>query len=193
MDAPIKIVKNFISDAECASLMEYIDMLEESMGDRFVKWQDGKRIALQFGKDLYHSGTSYETLEIMGSDREMLQDYFSKVVDATKNVFDDSAELHMSSFWVAKQYPESIVDSHEDTDNGYNTHFRYSGVLYLNTMDEGGELQFEKYEYAHVPEAGDLVLFPSQGTGNHKVTGIVQKRYSLVFWLTDVKEMALVG
>lgn len=191
MDAPIKVIKNFISESEIQKMVEYIDLLEGSVGDEFVKWQDGKRVALQFGEDHYHEGTSHESLELLGDHEELFRDYFSRVVAATKNAFDVAEDLYMTSFWVAKQYPHSIVDSHEDTDNGHNTHFRYSGVLYLNTMTSGGALSFEKYDYSHSPDAGDLVLFPSQGTGNHEVKGIVQERYSLAFWLTDVETMEI--
>ena len=191
MDAPIKVATDFVTEAELKSLMGYIDLLEETLGDKFVSWQEGRRIALQFGEDLYHSGTSYPTLEMLGDKAEMMYDYFDKIVVCTKELFDVPEDLYMSSFWVSKQYPDAIVDSHEDTDGGFNTHFRYSGVLYLNKMNQGGKLHFHKYNYSHAPEGGDLVLFPSQGTGNHEVTEITQERYSLVFWMTDIESMGI--
>ena len=191
MDAPIKVAKDFVTETELQELMGYIDLLESTLGDKFVSWQEGRRIALQFGEDLYHSGTSYATLEMLGDKQEMIQTHFSRVIECTKRLFEVDDELYMSSFWVSKQYPDAIVDSHEDTDGGFNTHFRYSGVLYLNKMKEGGKLFFHKYNYAHAPEGGDLVLFPSQGTGEHEVTEITQERYSLVFWMTDIESMRI--
>jgi hypothetical protein len=192
MDAPIKVIKNFLQDSELQEMMEYIDLLEETIGDKFSKWQDNKRLALQFGKDLHHKETSSTDLSLLSSRKEIIQDYFSRIVVATKKLFDVSEDLYVSSFWVAKQYPGATVIKHEDTDDGDNTHFRYSGVLYLNTMEEGGELYFSDYNYSHKPDAGDLVVFPSQGSGEHEVAKIVQKRYSLAFWMTDLESMRII-
>jgi len=191
MDAPIKVAPNFITESDCKVLMDYIDLIEGTLGDKFVSWQEGRRVALQFGEDLYHSGTSYPTLEILGKDKQIVERHFERIIDRAKELFDVAGDLYMSSFWIAKQYPDAIVDSHEDTDGGFNTHFRYSGVLYLNKMSEGGKLFFDKYQYSYAPEGGDLVMFPSQGTGNHEVTEITQQRYSLVFWLTDIESMGI--
>jgi hypothetical protein len=191
VDAPIKVIKEFISTKEICEIIEYIDMLESTMGDKFIKWQDGRRLALQFGVDYVHEKSSHPDLEFLGDGNGEMQNYFSKVIKTVKTVFDVPEDLHMSSFWFAKQYPGAIVNAHEDTDSGYNMHYKYSGVLYLNTMTDGGELFFAQYDHYHKPEAGDLVLFPSQGTGMHSVDRISETRYSLVFWMTDIESMGI--
>ena len=191
MDAPIKVIKNFVSKEKLQAMIDYIDLLESTMSDKFIKWQDGRRLALQFGVDYIHEKSSHPSLELLGDGEEEVQTYFSKVIETVKTLFDVSEELHMSSFWFAKQYSGAIVNAHEDTDSGYNMHYKYSGVLYLNTMTDGGELFFAQYDHHHKPEAGDLVLFPSQGTGMHSVDRISETRYSLVFWMTDIESKGI--
>lgn len=191
MDVPIKVIKEYISTEEIREMIEYIDSLESTKSDKFIKWQGGRRLALQFGIDYVHEKSSHLDLEILGDGEERVQTYFSKVIRTVKTLFGVPEELYMSSFWFAKQYSGAVVGPHEDTDSGYNMHYKYSGVLYLNTMTDGGELFFAQYDHYHKPEAGDLVLFPSQGTGMHSVDRISETRYSLVFWMTDIESMGI--
>lgn len=192
MDAPIKVVKNFIEEPDLSSMVEYIDLLEGTNHEDFLVSQNGKRLALQFGKDKFHP-TSHHNLEIASEKDELIKGYFTKIVDATKRAFEVETDLYVCSFWLAKQYPGAIIESHEDTDGGHNTHFRYSGILYLNTMKHGGDLVFSGYDYSYRPEAGDLLMFPSQDTGFHEVKEIFETRYSLPFWMTDDSSMSLNG
>ena len=191
MDAPIKVIKHFISKEEIQAMIAYIDLLERTKKDKFVIWEIGRRLALQFGVDYTHEKSSHPDLELLGDGKEWIKDYFSRVIETIKTIFDVPDELYMSSFWFAKQYSGAVVAPHEDTDSGYNMHYKYSGVLYLNTMTDGGELFFDQYDHYHRPEAGDLVLFPSQGTGMHRVDRISETRYSLVFWITDIESKGI--
>jgi predicted 2-oxoglutarate/Fe(II)-dependent dioxygenase YbiX len=70
-------------------------------------------------------------------------------------------------------------------------HIKYSGIVYLNTMTNGGELHFEASNYSYKPEAGDLVLFPSHEGGRHGVNRIDEVRYSFLMWMTDLDHLAL--
>jgi 2OG-Fe(II) oxygenase superfamily len=193
IDAPIKVIKNFVSEEELQTMIEYIDLLEGTISDKFIKWQENKRLALQFGVDFCHPKSSHSDLQLLSDREKEIDSYFFKVIEAMKITFDVRNELYMSSFWLAKQYPGAVVGQHEDTDSGYNMHYKYSAVLYLNTMVDGGELIFYKYDYRHKPAAGDLVLFPSQETGMHAVEEISEVRYSLVFWMTDDQSLSIVA
>lgn len=190
MDAPIRLIKNFIKEPDLSSMVEYIDLLEATRVDDFLVSQNGKRLALQFGDDMFHP-TSHKDLAIASDKNDLIKGYFTRIVDATKEAFEVETDLYVCSFWLAKQYQGAIIEAHEDTDGGHNTHFRYSGIVYLNTMNSGGDLVFGEYDYSYTPEAGDLLIFPSQGTGFHEVKEIFETRYSLPFWMTDVESMAL--
>jgi hypothetical protein len=180
----IKIVKNFIPKNELQSMIDYVDFLEKTEINKFAIYQNGRRLALQFGKDLYHEHMSYPSLEMLSQKENQIREYFNQVVDKTKKIFDVNNDLYVCSFWLAKQYPGATIPAHEDTDGGINTHFTHSAILYLNELSYGGELLFLETGYSYKPEAGDLVIFPTSGTGFHTVLEIPETRYSLPFWIT---------
>jgi hypothetical protein len=187
----IKIIKSFISKNEIRSMIKYIDDLEDKNLKDFGVYQDGKRLALQFGDDLYHKTMSHLTLDLLFEKENEIKNYFSKVVSETKKLFNYKKDLYVCAFWLAKQYPGATVPAHEDTDKGANLHFEYSAILYLNELEFGGELSFVDLEYSHKPQAGDLVVFPTFGTGIHTVLEIPETRYSMPFWMTNDKKFDL--
>jgi hypothetical protein len=195
MDAPIKVIKNFIKEPEIGAIIDYIDYLEETELDKFVSYQAGKRIALEFGvdEDPDHTLASFSDLSLLGDNRDNTISYFKGVVEAVKKTFNEEKKLYVCAFWFAKQYPGAIVDFHKDTGDGgdwYNGHFKYSAITYLNTMTTGGKLTFKDFGYDYTPEAGDLVMFPSYGLV-HGVEEIFETRYSLPMWITDIESMTL--
>lgn len=189
----IRIIKNFITPAEQADFIGYTDYLEQAINDKFAIYQEGKRLALQFGNDSAYPETSYTTLDLIRDKEQEIRELFTRVILATKSSFEVAAELdlYICSFWFAKQYPGATVKKHDDSDEGHNRHFTYSAVLYLNSLEDSGDLEFLSYNYSHRPEAGDLVIFPSQGTGMHQVSKILETRYSLPFWITTSAELEL--
>jgi hypothetical protein len=192
---PIKVVENFISKDDIQSMIEYIDYIEENKPGEFNVYQDGKRLALKFGDDLFHKEISRRNLDLLSETgkKEQVKKYFQGVVDATKESFGYNDDLYVCSFWLAKQYAGAEVPEHEDTDGLVNLHFRYSAVLYLNELTYGGELAFLAFGYSYKPKAGDLVIFPTYGTGMHAVLEIPETRYSLPFWMTNDKTFALLN
>ena len=178
MDAPIKVIKGFIKEPEIGLLVSYIDYLEENHLEEFASDHGGKRLALQFGKELndYYDRWTHLNLDLVAEKRETLQAHFSQIIQEIKG---------------AKQYPGAIVEVHQDTDYGKSMHIKYTGSLYLNTMTNGGELYFEDFDYTYKPEAGDLVIFPSHEAGMHGVHEINEVRYSILLWMTDLDHLAL--
>jgi predicted 2-oxoglutarate/Fe(II)-dependent dioxygenase YbiX len=184
----IKIVKNFLSDEECLDAIDYINEVIKNKIENFAIYQDGKRLALQFGKDLYHGHLSNLTLRLVSKKENVFRKYFSMAIKETQEMFSDYDDMYVSSFWIAKQFPGAIVPEHEDTDGGLNTHFEYSAIIYLNTLSDSGELVFPSLDKKYFPQAGDLVIFPSRSTGTHRVEKINEDRYSLPIWITkDIK------
>jgi hypothetical protein len=146
----VKVVKNFISKDEINSMIEYIDHLETKNLKEFGIYQEGKRLALQFGNDLYHKTLSHLTLDLVFEKEKQIREY-----------------------------------------GGKNLHFKYSAILYLNELESGGELSFLDFGYSYKPQAGDLVVFPTFGTGIHAVLEIPETRYSMPFWMTSDKTFDL--
>jgi hypothetical protein len=193
VDAPIKVIKNFIKEPEISSMIEYIDLQEQINISEFAIDQGGKRIALQFGKELNdnYDAWGHSDLSLIPEKRELIQDYFRDIVSETKKGFTVEKDIHVCSFWLAKQYPGAVIESHQDTEGFKSLHLKYSAILYLNTMKSGGELYFESFKYTYKPEAGDLVLFPSFEAGAHGVNEINETRYNLVLWMTYLDSLAI--
>lgn len=195
----IKVINSFISTDEAANLAKYIDFLETTRTKDFNHYQDGKRLGFQFGQDIQYGGTpdykTFLTIDVLKEEdkKEFIKTICKRVVETARESYSELAPLYVSSFWLAKQYPGCVIPLHDDTDGGYNIHFVYSAVLYLNQLESGGEISFAELGYTHRPKIGDLILFPTQTTGNHAVFEIPKERYSIAFWLTRRSEMSVRG
>jgi hypothetical protein len=122
---------------------------------------------------------------------DRIRDLFSKVQNKAKELFEDSKDIYACSFWFAKQLPGAFVMEHEDTDGNINTHFKYSAVIYLNTLKSTGQLIFTDLKHSYMPEAGDMILFKSTESGKHLVEPIDEDRYTLAMWITEDKNFAI--
>lgn len=193
MDTPesIKIIKNFINKEDIATFINYIDT---NLSKFYVdpRSKEGKRYAYKFGRDAVHPDSRW-TMDELWEVRNLVDTYSDKVCSATKDQFSNTDELFLSSFWMAKQDPGAVVTYHKDTDQDNNLQFKYSAVLYLNSMPEyTGKLRFPELFFQYCPEEGDLIVFPSHGDEfTHGVDWIARERYSLAFWMTEDKGFML--
>lgn len=177
-----------MQEPETGLTIDLINKLEAEKGFYFSTWQEGKRIALAFGNaeiDITADIVAQGSLDFLGSeDRDWALSLFDRITAAIAKTYQLTRPLYICSFWFAKQYPGATIPIHTDVDKGNNPHFEHSVILYLSTLKSGGVLEFPDLEYSHTPEAGDLVFFPTQTTGEHYVGEIPEERYSLVFWTT---------
>lgn len=187
----IKIIKNFITKEDIDIFINYIN----SNLDKFYvdpRSKTGKRYAYKFGKDAVHADSRHD-MEELSDIKDLVYAYSAKACKESKSQFDHDGELFLSSFWMAKQDPGAVVTYHKDTDQDNNLQFKYSGVLYLNSMPEyTGKLRFPELMFQYCPEEGDLFMFPSHGDQyTHGVDWISHERYSLAFWLTEDRDFEL--
>jgi hypothetical protein len=183
----IKIFNNFIDDRSADLIINYID----NNLNKFVSYQDDKYRILLFGKDKYHK-ESIEYLEGIDEIKDLIIEYFNKVINKVKNEFNYNDELYINSFWLAKQSDGSHLDMHNDSDNGNNTQFKYSCAIYLNDTIKDGELYFPYFNYKYKSIKGDLVCWPStEPEYDHCIKKISSTRYAVLFWLTNDKDYAL--
>lgn len=71
-------------------------------------------------------------------------------------------------------------------DGGTNTGRSISAILYLNDDYEGGELEFPHFNIKIKPQAGMLILFPSNFAYYHIAHPVIKgTKYALVTWLKD--------
>lgn len=187
----IKIVDNFLSQKECDFFIDYID----SNLDKFILTEKTKRYGMLFGKDLAHKEKSSSDLERISDIKEIINKLFRKVEQTVKKTIGNDKNLYVCSFFMAKQINGSKIMRHFDTDNGVNMHFKYGGVIYLNTMSNmlSGQLSFPELGYSYSPKAGQFVSFPSHGEEySHEVLEIYEDRYSLPIWVTEDPEWKII-
>lgn len=204
MNAPIKLIKGFLSKEESESMIRHIDHLEETKPGRFRYGPENPMVFMEFGKDFDRYGVTEDDLQRHGtrklheleileqSARLQIVSVFKRIVETIYSEFDEPDELYVNECRIAKYYPGVTVPIHSDTDDGFSSHLKYSAIVYFNTMTKGGgEVVFMDHDYSHSPEQGDLVLFPCLEGGYHKVTEILETRYSIALWCTDRPELAL--
>jgi hypothetical protein len=184
----IKVIKNVITPEDANLIIDYINTNLESFG----KSPGNKRFTKMFGFDATHQHMSKVTIEGELEDiRDLIRGYVNKAIGIIEDEYKDNGVL-LSSLWFAKQIDGGDIRGHSDIDNGLNDHFVYSAVLYLNTVEDGGVLEFPKLGISIKPVFGDLVIFPSHGDDMfHEVKRIGEDRYTLPMWFTKNKENEL--
>lgn len=180
----IHVLKDFISKDEANFLIDYINSKSDIL--KGSKIYGDKRQYLTFGKDSFHKDYEKDLSLIKEIEPLLRNDLFPKIEKAVQEVFENRRKVMVNNFFLAKQYPGAKIDSHIDTDGGRNMQFKYSGILYLNTMSSGGELNFPDLGYRYSPVQGDLVTFPSKPLEFiHEVEEIFEERYTIPIWLTE--------
>lgn len=180
----IHVVNNFLTKQECDYLKDFIDRHLHIM--KGSKLQGDRRKFISFGKDSFHRDSEV-SLDIIKEIEPMLRnDIFPRLSTKVTELTNNRKELMVNNFFLAKQYPGARIDSHVDTDGGQNMQFKFSGIIYLNTMSSGGELNFPDLNYTYSPVAGDLVTFPSKPLEFvHEVAEIHEERYTIPIWMTE--------
>lgn len=173
----IKIIKDFISQEECEILIGHIENNLESF---HFQWD---RHIQKFGADNYHRHLT-EKWSDLADVEPVVRNILKRVVDYTVELSGDD-DIDICSVWFSKHNPGAWLQYHNDNDEGRNTHFKFSAVIYLNTISTG-RLEFPFRRFSHKPNAGELVLFDSQHKSNgHKVDRIDDDRYSMPIWLAS--------
>jgi hypothetical protein len=181
----IKVINNFITEDEISRTISFMD----NNLDNFLVSQNGTRYVWKFGTDYYYPLETEKTLKSFGDLELFFKNYiFPKVESYVGEIYNNSG-LAVSTLWLSKHYPGSEVTLHMDTDNGSNPQFEYSAVLYLNSLDNTGILQFPYLDFEYFPVAGDLVLFPANLGKDfaHRVTEINEIRYTIPMWISAKK------
>ena len=184
----IRTIKNVITPDDAKLIIDYIDK-----NLRFFNPTPGlKRFTKMFGKDVAHQHMSKVVVEGLDDITDLIKDTVDNVKKTLAYQFSDTDDILLTSLWFAKQRPGGDIKGHLDIDGGLNTHFVYSAVLYLNTIQDGGELDFPMLNVSIKPELGDLVVFPSSGEDMfHEVKRIGEDRYTLPMWFTKDKGFEL--
>jgi Rps23 Pro-64 3,4-dihydroxylase Tpa1-like proline 4-hydroxylase len=166
----IKVISNFLSDAQIAYLMQSLPK--------------AKTISFPSQKDNNHEAVNWMH-SYMG-----ILDLF-KVIDRVKDEVIkaygfDNVKPKKQTIDVVRWDPGSKLSLHAD-DLGYITDNHIATLIYLNDDYEGGELVFETHGITIKPKVGDLLIFPGNLNYPHEVKEVVSgTRYTVPIWFSIV-------
>lgn len=185
----IKVIKDFISLDDANKIINYID----KNINLFEQGGVDKRFTKMFGKDAFQKDKS--TYPIAGLNE--IHDIMFNTIEIAKKViayeYNDYKDIFLTSLWLAKQTEGGFLGPHLDTDpDNANHYFMYSAVIYLNTLEDSGNLDFPRIGLSIQPEAGSLVIFPSGDDESwHEVKSIKENRYTVPLIFTRDQEFEL--
>ena len=192
----IYIYKNILTkDMNIINRLEKV--LNGNMFDRF-SWgtaQVGYESVMLDYRDCYDFKYKKEDIESdtsLGS--KVLQDIWQEVYDRQKPAADHYCKEHKVGelkYWEAFNFVKYEVGQHfqEHSDHGWSYNCTVSLVNYINDDYEGGELYFPKWDITFSPDAGDLVVFPSNFMYSHKAMPVTSgTKYSIVTMLDYSKK-----
>jgi prolyl 4-hydroxylase len=133
----------------------------------------------------------FKKSNIVGTDEksETIKESWQYLYDRMNAAVEDYTKLYPMEkleYWesinLIKYYPGNHFQSHADDGSSYKS--VVSLVGYLNDDYEGGELSFDAYNIKIKPQAGDLVIFPSNFMFIHKAWPVIEGiKYSIVTML----------
>jgi len=128
---------------------------------------------------------------IVGTDEksETIKDSWQYLYDRMNAAVEDYTKLYPMEkleYWesinLIKYYPGNHFQTHADDGASYKS--VVSLVGYLNDNYSGGELTFSQYDVTIKPDAGDLVIFPSNYMFMHRAMPVTEgTKYSIVTML----------
>lgn len=173
------------------SLNEHNDSFTEVRS--WVDWSDNKQTFCYqkfFPKTENINPSDYYYKEQNGVSKALYDaldratDHYTKVLYpfAEKNIKNREYSVHL-----LKYTEGGFLPAHQD--HGVSSRV-LSAVLYLNDDYEGGEIEFVNSGVRMKPEAGSIIIFPSNFLYIHQVHPIVSgERYSLPHWYHNMKSM----
>ena len=185
------VIKNFVTPEDCSS---FINHIESNHTTYYNEWQGDRVFTKRYGIDAHYEDSTTD-LSSLDDIRPMLSKYISKTLQACHENYSDENDLYLNVLWLVKKNPSPLEPGqnvHGDWDGGMNSHFKYSALIYFNDMDNNGQIFFPNIDFEHCPSAGDLVIFESgKPEFHHGVKPILQKRYSMPMWITELPQMNL--
>ena len=133
----------------------------------------------------------FKKSNIVGTDphSEIIKNTWQYLYDRAQIALNDYSSIYPSEpleYWesinLVKYYPGNHFQTHADDGASYKS--VVSLVGYLNDDYEGGEIEFNVLGVKIKPEAGDLVIFPSNFIYTHRAHPVISGiKYSIVTML----------
>ena len=185
----IVVYKNIIKKE-----FDLINRLENVLNseDKSYKWREAT-VGYGFKKPEYRDCLDFKFKkdDIKKDDEKSndLKDIWQSCYDSMFNAVQDycfTYNLVELQYWEAMNFIKYNKDQHfkEHTDHGFSYNATVSLVAYINDDYEAGEIKFRLQDLLYKPEAGDLVVFPSNFMYPHQAMPVVSgTKYSIVTML----------
>jgi predicted 2-oxoglutarate/Fe(II)-dependent dioxygenase YbiX len=186
----IEIFENYWSREECASIIETTNLVCDDPQSGFC-WDKATTIGQghdQQARTNWHLGVTH-AMQVYGN--EYMKHLHNKMndllVDAgTSYCLRQGINEH---FW-QEGYNMLKYSSGEEYkvhyDGATETGRHVSAILYLNDEYEGGEIEFPAFKIKIKPQAGMLIMFPSNFAYRHVAHPVISgTKYAMVTWLHD--------
>ena len=165
MEKWIKTYPKIFSKEECAGLIEWFEILDESK--QLVQTKlEGHREFDEVNLNNFREQTLKMQLDVYKRFDDILEKYKQDVKVHEKALPEKSAweELRI------KRYRAGIGNflDHVDTGDSISARRFLVFFLYLNDVSEGGETEFPDLDLTISPECGKLLVFPSIWTYLHR-------------------------
>ena len=176
----IYVVENFLSNDECDSIVNYLDMIVKN------GWLDWNQISFYGSLAMGYWPYDDNLLNF-----NLPRDYFNQLKLKVKNISEKAIETELSeiSYHAQKWITGAFADYHSDNsdEHGNPTAFqrsKYAAFIYLNDDFEGGYLKFKDSEINLKPKKGMIAIFNGGHKNQHMVTTITSgERYTVgSFW-----------
>lgn len=184
----IKVTDNLITDQDSQAFIDYID----GNLDKFVtdaSREIPNRHILRFGYDEVWEDSKPD-MSLIVDIKDLVNKYRDIMVAKVKELYGDE-EIYLTSFHMGKQGAGAKVLRHLDGAVDVNPQFKYSGIIYLNTVEDGGDLGFPNLEFSVKPQKNQFITFPAYDgiIFDHEVNKIGSDRYCLPCWFTTDKNL----
>lgn len=181
-------MKKFATEVYAGCIDIYENIIDNSkelieLSEHLNKWEDAT--VINNASPLSHIEKNTRSNKLFIPDTEIAE--FKQMFDTVSEYIKDYANKYGASYsyiekcQILKYNPGDFFVAHND--DGKYTLRVISGILYLNTVDGGGETEFVYHDTWVSPVEGRLVLFPSNYAYRHRaISPHKSTKYAVVFW-----------
>jgi hypothetical protein len=186
----INLYRNAIDKETCQNI---INSLEEeiSLNKRGIKWHgatvngetrtDHARNCYDLKYKRDHVGKYIEDSEVLKNCYDLVNVSLDKTLRHYESLWNFNIK-YKEAFNFVKYLPGEYFKIHADHGPYYTC--TVSAVVYLNDDYEGGEIEFPRHGVTLKPQAGDIILFPSNFVYEHASLNIKSgTKYSVVIMM----------
>jgi hypothetical protein len=168
----IYLYKNFLTEDELNVVVPILD--DHRINHKFNRDMDGTPFENKITQEIRQLAFISKRLKDMFMDKYMVNENLTVNVLAVGDSWGEHSDSH--DFIEKRKQSEMLKDGdpYEIIEDS-----RYGIVIYFNTPEEGGDLEYTGQNIIYTPKPGDLVIHSAEENCKHRVNQIIKgHRYS---------------